>query len=585
MPDPQLSIVKEEPLTIVSEEPEKAESSSHLDVVGRGLSNFWEQINPITGAQGLVSAAMHPVQAAKQIGQAQGEEYVKAAKAFEKGDYITGARHGMAYLLPLIGPALSKQSDKMMEGDIAGGIGGSFGIGANIVAPELIKKIPTPKVRLPGMGGGTAAEKAAVQFAESRGIPTDAATATGNKFVQAGQFLADRTMGGSLIAERATRAREAAQQGVLSDVAGTVKATASSPEQAGQAIRSGLTKEIAAQHGTANTAYDTLRTIEQQRPIVVDVSNLKRLLQPIRDRMARQLPVTLRSASPGVTAVEQLLAGPDRVPLSMLDSDLSVIKAMAREADPNLRSVGQGIAAKTAGLMDSEIMKAVTKAGPDAVKALQEGRAATRMKYETAEVLGQFAEEPVKAFNQATLAKDAGIERLRSLKARNPGALPEIGRAYLDGLAAKAGDLGGFGHADAIWADWQRLGPETKKLLFSAQTVQDLDSLLLFAKKAAQNPNPSGTGHILSMLGQGELLLQSPVMGTAVQLAGAAVAKLLRTPAGIRALRDGLVLPNSHPMARQAAKLIAESQAQTVGHALAPPSLQLAAQDQPAGQP
>src|SRR5690606_3869551 len=60
----------------------------------------------------------------------------KAAQAFEQGDYITGARHGINYLLPILGPALDAQGDKAAQGDIAGAIGGTFGIAANVMAPE-----------------------------------------------------------------------------------------------------------------------------------------------------------------------------------------------------------------------------------------------------------------------------------------------------------------------------------------------------------------------------------------------------------------------------------------------------------------
>lgn len=108
-----------------------------LDAIGRGLSGFWEQVNPVTIAQGLGQAVTHPIDTVKGIGAAQGELYTKAAKAFESGDYVTGARHAVNYLLPILGPALDAQSDKMMQGDIAGGVGGTVGIAANIAAPEL----------------------------------------------------------------------------------------------------------------------------------------------------------------------------------------------------------------------------------------------------------------------------------------------------------------------------------------------------------------------------------------------------------------------------------------------------------------
>lgn len=138
MPQKPLTIVAEEPLTIVSEEPEAASKPpDQMGAIGRGLAGFWEQVNPVAMVQGLSEAVSSPIQTVKGIGQAQGELYAKAAKAFKSGDYVTGARHGINYLLPLLGPALDAQADKMMQGDIAGGIGGTVGIAANIGAPEL----------------------------------------------------------------------------------------------------------------------------------------------------------------------------------------------------------------------------------------------------------------------------------------------------------------------------------------------------------------------------------------------------------------------------------------------------------------
>lgn len=577
-----------EDVTALMGQPAPADSTQGRGVVGsigHGLADFWEQVNPVTAIQSIVAAAKEPRAAAEALWKAHNDLWHSADEDLKNatptnGKYVDAAVKRLNAVIPLFGLAMQAQAEKGAKGDWAGLIGGSAGIGANLKLPDLLKGAPS-SLKVPGVGAGTAAERAAVDFASARGIPVDAATATGNQFVRGVQYLSDRTLPGSVIAQSATKGRESGLAKALEDVSNTVRPTATSTEQAGDAIRGGLQRGIATEHTTANAAYDVLRQIEAKRPIAVDYSDLKRALQPIRDRMYRQLPVTVRQNSPGFQALEQVLSGPDRVPLSIADSDLSVLKGMAREADPYLRSSGQGIAAKTSTLMDKAIMDAAGKAGPDALQALQKGRAATRAKYEIADVLGQFADEPVRAFNQAVLAKDAGMGRLMALRAKNPQALPAIGRAYLDDLAAKATAEGGFGRTAGLWADWQRLGPATKSLLFPAQTVKDLDSLFLFAKRAAESPNPSGTGHIVSLLGQGELLLHSPVVGGALQISGAAVSKLLRSPAGVKALRDGFMLPALSGPARKAAQVIADAQAQTIGHSLVPALTPVTAQDQP----
>lgn len=103
---------------------------------GRGL---WRNVNPITAVTGAADAAAHPVRTVQNIGAAQGALAAKAEDAFKKGDYITGSRHLVNYLIPLLGPALDASSDKMMEGKIAEGAGEAVGLGAAVVAPQIVK--------------------------------------------------------------------------------------------------------------------------------------------------------------------------------------------------------------------------------------------------------------------------------------------------------------------------------------------------------------------------------------------------------------------------------------------------------------
>src|SRR6185436_7712757 len=138
MPDQPLSIVKEEPLTIVSEEPEKAVSqdNSMLGAVGRGLSSFWEQVNPLTAITGAASAIRHPIDTAENIGAAHKALYDKAAEAFKKGDYESGAVHGLNMLIPLLGPQIDALAERGAAGDYAGMIGGAAGLGTALDGPK-----------------------------------------------------------------------------------------------------------------------------------------------------------------------------------------------------------------------------------------------------------------------------------------------------------------------------------------------------------------------------------------------------------------------------------------------------------------
>lgn len=413
---------------------------------------------------------------------------------------------------------------------------------------------------IPGLNVNSPQVQAWIKRAGELGIPLDAAVATGNPVVAAAKFAADRTLPGARVAGKAEQSAATGARTAVGNIAQRVSPAAQTAETAGAGMRQAVSDEISSQHGLANTAYSDLRAIEAKNPITVDVGAAKQALEPIYEQMKRQLPLTLRQSSPGWTALDQFMTSPTFRRLSDLDADLSVIKGMAREGDPYLKSNGQRIAAIIAKNGDEAIQQAVTKAGPEAVQALTAGRAATKAKYAAADVLGQFSDEPVRAFNQATLRNDTGIERLRSLQKVVPGALPKVGRGYLDDLVADATVSGDRFSGDKALTNWQNLGPETKKLLFpDAGMRADLDAIFQTMKRLSANPNPSGTAHTMLMYGELGTLIASPLLGPAAmstaaggQLTGGIVAKLLRTQAGIRALRDGLILPVSHPLAKAA---------------------------------
>lgn len=149
--------------------------------------------------------------------------------------------------------------------------------------------------------------------------------------------------------------------------------------------------------------------------------------------------------------------------------------------------------------------------------------------------------EPVRLFKALTAADDANIEKLRSL-AR---IAPNVGRAYLDDLLGRATAEGGFSRAQGLWADWQKLGPETKRILFPNPDLRmNLGRFFLLAKKAAENPNPSGSALVGSLSAQGYALYASGGVGAVpLILGGAALSKLLHSERGVRLLSKGLETP------------------------------------------
>jgi hypothetical protein len=116
------------------------------DSVGDAASEYWKQVNPISAVLGLANAVNHPIDTGKALLSAQGEVGKKAAASFQQGDYVAAARHGIDYLLPVIGPQIDQAGDLAQSGQYAKSAGQTAGIATNLAAPELLKGA---NVRLP----------------------------------------------------------------------------------------------------------------------------------------------------------------------------------------------------------------------------------------------------------------------------------------------------------------------------------------------------------------------------------------------------------------------------------------------------
>jgi hypothetical protein len=282
--------------------------------------------------------------------------------------------------------------------------------------------------------------------------------------------------------------------------------------------------------------------VDMQLP--VDLRSVKANLKPIYNEMMSRYPVAQQEASKGLKALENIVNGPDYSPLSTVDANLGAIKSIARSDLPELRSVSQGTAAGAVKQLDAIVRQTAEQAGPEALWALETGRKATIQKYGAADVLEQLRGEPVQTFNQATYAKDAGIAKLREIAKLAPAELPKIGRAFLDDLMGQATAEGSFKNAAAIATKWEKLGAETKRLLYKDPGhIKDLDRFFLLAKKMAENPNPSGSALVGSVGGGIAHIALHPATGIPLQLGQGALAAFLHSPRGVKLLTQGFTIP------------------------------------------
>lgn len=520
-----------------------------------------QSLNPMSYVRAASQATYHPIDTLKSVLGAQGVPLARAEQAFKEGDYTRGVAHTLYWLLPLIGPRMSDAGEDMTQGEYAKGLGKTLDVGLQIAGPAAVSQLR--KVSVPGLSGTnlTATEQAAVDFGNKRGVPLDAATANGRPIVAIGQKRVSDTMGGAGVAEKFKAGQAQALTRVGGELATQTHPTMIDPVGAGTEVRGAVQGRIQQLHGEATRAYEQLRQIEASAPaqtlpttpgappqamkLAVDLKPARTQLQPLYDSLLREreLVGTLQGGKArALVALDTLMRGPEYAPLSVVDGALGELKSMARGAEmPELRNGGQSTAAEAVKYLDAQVRATATQAGPNVIGALEKGRAATVAKYQAADVLDTLSTEPRKVFDMLTTRKDGAITRLRALEKETPAELPKIGRAYLEDLLQRATADGSFKHADALYAEWQKLGDETKGLIFKdPKLVANLDSYFLLAKRIAQNPNPSGTARVMTFFNIGSTV---PAY---------ALARLFYSPTGVALLKRGLSVPVSSQAARAA---------------------------------
>lgn len=235
-----------------------------------------------------------------------------------------------------------------------------------------------------------------------------------------------------------------------------------------------------------------------------DLRPHKEALRSMYDDLAAEREVTgslMGSKGRAAVALKALLDGPDFAPISTVDAALGQLKGLARGASmPQLRDRGQGVAARMVGELESGLRSRVNELGGDMAQALSEGRAATKAKYRSADVLKMLPAEPVRVFKQLTARDDTGLRKLRAVAAEAPEELPNIARAYLEHSFARAAADGNIlNHSAQLWRDWQNLGGETRARLFPREgQIKQLNDYFLAVKKIGENPNPSNSAQVFA---------------------------------------------------------------------------------------
>jgi hypothetical protein len=105
----------------------------------RFLSNAGQMLNPVTAIKGIGHAVANPIETAGAIYNAQADQLSQAKAAFGEGRYSEAAGHGMAGVVPIIGPAAANVGEQIGSGDVAGGLGATTGLltGTAVAGPVV----------------------------------------------------------------------------------------------------------------------------------------------------------------------------------------------------------------------------------------------------------------------------------------------------------------------------------------------------------------------------------------------------------------------------------------------------------------
>lgn len=586
-----------------------------VEATFNAAKHFYDQVNPISAIQGAAQTAAHPIDALKSYANQNSGILKSAEDSFKQGDYAQGVRHVAGYLIngvPGLGAAIDKAGNEGLAGDTSGMVGDTAGIATNLFGPKIISEVWNKGKNLtvsPSASTATPARQSAVAFADQEGIPISTGTRTGNPVARNLEASTRNAPGGSGIARAAaaqTRAGIVNTADRLADKMGEIH----TPETAGALTTQKLADLSKQQAQGASRAYSELEDIENlpehrqtvtigqqvspealkslddisqsltqaryqdldgpQKQIVdniaakmgvdsmpkpitkemalpVDMSAAKSQLKPILDRLNQEMPLAQQQSSRGLLAIRNVVNGDNFVPASVADQNLSALKQLQREVvHPKTKYLANQAVSAVAPLVDS----AVARAGPDAMNALNEGRSLTKAKFATDATLDQLPTEPVQLFRKLTSNQDSNVNLLRDVEAKSPEAIPALGRAHLEGLLESATNPEGKPGPGTALSQWNKLGDSTKKILYPDAHLRDnLNDFFHLAAMASENPNPSGT----AMVNGSRYIIEHPVTGIPYVIGNRAVAKMLFTPAGARALNTALSIPVASTLGTAAA--------------------------------
>lgn len=499
----------------------------------------------------------------------------KAEKAIEAGSALANAPKAVRSIARILGKSI-------VQGGAASALAGAqtggdptamrnAGLTAGAVSGVLQSGVEGFNAMKPFVADQTnAVERQALQWFEQQGLPVSTGQATQSKQVQRIEQGLENFPGGAAKSQGFFKAQEPQIANIGRTLAASISPTQTNAYGAGKTIENALQGEIASLKGDADNLYGQVRSAVSANPVTkqvgtkatglvdangnpittpvmqefhapIDTQTLQAQLKPVYDDLTRLMPVARQQSSPAFQALSDLMKSKDPAMDAMdFDKYLSAVKSIARDGDsPYLTTRSQGLAKQIIGTGEQELNNALSQADPNIPSVLQQARSKVKAYYDVADLLGDIQnskEEPAALYKNLVTGGDATFDTLQRINAVDPDATAVLGRAYIDTLLDRATSEGGFNRAAGLFSDWNRMGPQTKELLFGGPTaVSELNNFFHGAKMLTENANPSGTAKMVAALGPLGVAFDMAFMpGSLQEKAKRAAVEL---PAGIMAVR------------------------------------------------
>lgn len=515
------------------------------------LADFAKGVDPTTGKAGgpiqsLMNMAEHHTQGA-------GEQLAKAGQEFKQGQVVSPIARAASTVVPF-GPDAAKIGDKIGDGKVAEGLAdATMLVGPSVVGP-LVSKLPkgvridrsvknlnnateeaaissvAPNVRMtPGQrAGDTRLQKVESNLRNYPGTSAQAEgyyagqeadlAAEGNRRVQGqGQTpgsvpLDTNNFGAGQLVESTLKQRINDLKSYADKLYDSTRKTTANNKKfvaTGQGVTEYTVPATPAQLSvgkgptTIQAPFTSIDAVETP----VALGPIRTQLQSVYADLARNLPEAKRANSPAFRALDELIQSDiQTMPAMDFDKFLGAVKSIARNGDsPLLTNQSQRIAKQVIRQGEKAFQDAIQGAGPNVLGKLQNARKAVKEYYGTAEFLDDMRSEPAALYKNLVTGGDQVQGTLLHLKQVAPKALDTVGRTFLNNLMEKATNEGGWGRSAGVKADWERMGPETKNLVFGPKTTQALDNFFLAAKRLAVNEGSPTAGRIAAFMSYGDV--------------------------------------------------------------------------------